>query len=79
MARGPLPPVAPSAAQYGGKARTIKRGAGEGGIDQLVAQLRGALVGDRQGGELLAMGRQFLGEIGEAEDQGAGGGRIDAA
>src|SRR5205085_12515224 len=64
--------------QYGGEAVTIKRGAGEGGVDQLVAQVSGALVGDRERSELLAMGRQFLGEVGEAEDQGAGGRGVDA-
>ena len=57
----------------------IKRGAGEGRVDQLVAQLAVPAVGDRQRGELLAMGRQLLREIGEAEDQRAGGRRVDAA
>ena len=57
----------------------IKRGAGKRGVDELVAQLRGAFVGDLERGELLAMGGQFFREIGETEDQRAGGGRVDAA
>ncbi len=79
MARGAFPPVAPSAPNMVARLVPIKRRAGEGGVDQLVAQLGGAAVGDRERGELLAMGGQFLGEVGESEDQGAGGRRIDAA
>ena len=66
-------------AQYGVKSALIKRGAGEGGVDDLVADLRRALVGDGERGELLTMGRNLLREVGEAEDEGAGGGRVDAA
>src|SRR4029079_3696105 len=65
--------------QYGVNALPIKRGAREGGVDQLVAHLRGRLVGNRERSELLAMGGQFLGKIGEAEDQRAGGRGVDAA
>ena len=55
--------AASSACQYGGEAVAIKRGAGEGGVDQLVAQAGGAGVGDRQRGERLAMARDACGKL----------------
>src|ERR1041385_5870137 len=65
------------AAQYGVKSALIKRSAREGGVDQFVAELGGAFVRNGDGGELLAMGRQLLREIGESEHQRAGGRRVD--
>src|SRR5206468_2316590 len=64
--------------QYGADALPIKRCAGEGGIDQLIAEVRGRLVGNREPLELFAMGGQFLRVIGKAENEGAGGWRVDA-
>src|SRR5206468_6136157 len=67
------------AAQYGVNALSIKRGAGEGGVDQLVAHFRCRLIGDRERRELLAMGGQLLGKIGEAEEERPRRRRVDAA
>ena len=73
MARGAFPPAAPSVAQYGGDALTIKRGAGEGGVDQLVADFRGALVGDRQRRRAARNGRAA--PRGNRRSRGSGRGR----
>src|SRR6185369_16707737 len=69
----------PGSFQYGSEAVTIKRAARESGIDEVIAKPGDAGIGDRQSGELLAMGGQGLGVSGEPDDQGAGGGPVDAA
>ena len=79
-ARGRSPPAAPSVPNMVDERRRDQASAPEKAA--LTSSSRSCAVprvGDRQRGELLAMGGQLLGEIGEAEDQRAGGRRVDAA
>ena len=65
-------------AQYGGNALSIKRGAVEDRLNQLVADFRGGFVGDRKRCQLLAMDRQLFGLLGKSYYERACGGDVDS-
>ena len=79
MVRGAFPPVAPSAPNMVARLSRSSAAPEKAALTSSSRIFAVRLVGDGEGGELLAMGGKFLGEIGEAEDERAGGGRVDAA